>query len=265
MASRIQKLKLLKPVLFSQRLFSALSKKESLFERTKKQTLLYFNGIKLLFKETKEAQLLKLKMEQDNYLPTRPEFLFLHRNNSDLSKLVPFALIAIISPEIIPWLLVRGSTLIPSTCISDEQLQQKTTKLAKTRLELNKKLIELSQVNGLNPDDLISNNISDLDSMSRQTLSFYAQFYGMSKWRPKFIIKRNLNNHAEYLRKDNKFLRLPEIELSQKDMDHCAEERGISVSLVENSKELIDQWVEAEEKIPCNGKLLSVSIYKTIK
>lgn len=76
-------------------------------------------------------------------------------------------------------------------------------------------------------------------------------------------MKRNLNSHAEYLRKDNTYLRLSDVELSQKEIESSAEERGISV-YVENSKELLDQWVEAEEKIQCNGKLLSVSIYKTL-
>lgn len=157
------------------RLFSTALKKESFWERTKKQTLIYFNGVKLLFKETKEAQVLKLKMEHENYQLTRSEFLFVHRNNSDLSKLIPFALIAIISPEIIPWLLFRGSTLIPSTCISEEQLKQKTAKLAKTRLEISKKLIASSKVSDLNFNNLISNSIPNLDSMPRKTLSMYSQ------------------------------------------------------------------------------------------
>lgn len=91
-------------------------------QKTKAQAKVYMDGIKMLFEETKTAKLLKDKIKHHGYKPNRAEFVFLNRNAGDISKMAPFFLIALIAPEIIPFLVIKGSTFIPSTCISAEQL-----------------------------------------------------------------------------------------------------------------------------------------------
>ncbi len=87
----------------------------------------YMNGTKQLFQETKDAIMLKDKISQGGYTACRNELVFLHRNEQDVKKLPKFALLAIFIPEMIPFLLLRGTTLIPSTCISPAQLVRKAS------------------------------------------------------------------------------------------------------------------------------------------
>lgn len=101
---------------------SPFQKAKSLLSKSREQFNIYMTGISLFFEETKVAILLKRKIKNDGYIMTRKEFIFLQRNKSDRSKLVPFMLLALLAPEAIPFLLVAGSDIIPSTCVTPANL-----------------------------------------------------------------------------------------------------------------------------------------------
>jgi hypothetical protein len=99
----------------------------------------------------------------------------IHRNNSDVKKLIPFAFLAILAPELIVILLLRGSNLIPSTCISNEHARQRSTTLAKKRLSTSEKL---SAIHGnLGWEKLKNCSLEELNihSMPRKDLTLISE------------------------------------------------------------------------------------------
>lgn len=90
-------------------------------EKAKEMVKFYFNGSKLFLEESKQAKLLEMNSKNGSISLSRPEFLLVHRNKQDWSVMLPFMLIVLVVPESIPFLLMRGFNIAPSTCISPAQ------------------------------------------------------------------------------------------------------------------------------------------------
>jgi LETM1 and EF-hand domain-containing protein 1 len=184
--------------------FSTLSNNSvsNFFKSARQQAAGYFNGIKLLIQESKDAKLLEMNLSQGNVKSlSRNEFLFLKRNKQDLKNLVPFFFISIIVPELIPVLLLRGSTLIPSTCISPEQLNKKRLKHEEERKRICGELLRAHRKEGESKVDYTKITISS--SSSWIELGQIARYYGFSKWTFPFRIRLALGLHMKDLEIDH--------------------------------------------------------------
>jgi LETM1 and EF-hand domain-containing protein 1 len=92
----------------------------SIFTRVRETIVFYRNGCSKLIEETKKSAHLKKSMQHGVTL-TRDDHRLIYRNAADFRKMVPFFLLLAILPESIPFLLLRGSNIIPSTCITADQ------------------------------------------------------------------------------------------------------------------------------------------------
>jgi hypothetical protein len=92
----------------------------SLFTRVRETIVFYRNGFSKLIAETKRSAQLTKSIQQGVAL-TRDDHSLMYRNAQDSRKMVPFFLLLAILPESIPFLLLRGSNIIPSTCITADQ------------------------------------------------------------------------------------------------------------------------------------------------
>lgn len=77
----------------------------------------YKNGLVTLINETKLAG--KLKSSKNL---TRTQHRMVYRNSNDLNKLLPFFLFSLIAPELLPFALLKGVNILPSTLITENQL-----------------------------------------------------------------------------------------------------------------------------------------------
>lgn len=97
-----------------------------------------------------------------------------------MRRVVPFFFITLILPEIIPFLILRGSSIVPSTCITPEQLEAKRAKAKIVREMISKKLGEAKVEN------------TDLKSLNSETTRTLAKYYGIPTLRPIFMLKSAL-------------------------------------------------------------------------
>ena len=205
---------------------SPMTKISKMFKSARQQATGYFNGIKLLIQETKDAKLLEIDLSQGNVKSlTRNQFLFLKRNKQDLKNLVPFFFISIIVPELIPVLLLRGSTLIPSTCISPDQLEKKRIKHEEERKRICGELLSVyRRDSGLEPDY----HRMDIKNSSWAELGLVARYYGFSKWTLPFRIRSTLKMHMKDLEVDHfEYLASSLNSLSIAELQNALEHRGL--------------------------------------
>ena len=134
--------------------------------------------------------------------------------------MVPFFFITILLPEIIPVLILRGSALIPSTCITPEQLAKKRLKAAETRGTIAK---ALNFTNG-------KPFWKDIDGLDWKQAKLMCRYYGLPTLRPSFILRKQLRSHKQFLRKDNELLMDGNLldSLSDNEIDDALEQRGLS-------------------------------------
>ncbi|KAJ3251116.1 hypothetical protein HK103_002872 [Boothiomyces macroporosus] len=66
----------------------------------------------------------------------RSEFQLVYKTKQDLKKTIPFFVLMLVLPESLPFLLLSGSRMIPSVCISTEDLEKRNVKIDLKRKEL---------------------------------------------------------------------------------------------------------------------------------
>ncbi|KAJ3268336.1 hypothetical protein HDV01_003101 [Terramyces sp. JEL0728] len=187
----------------------------NLINKTKQTIKALVNGSKQLRINQKLMKELS-KKEQLN----RSEFQLVYKTRQDLKKTIPFFLLMLVLPEALPFLLLSGSRMIPSVCISKEDLEKRNTKIDLKRKELKfKDVLENTKPGDTgiestiakakakqNLDDSQLTNIQLINSLSASQIKFYTKYYQLPTIRPKFIRKLNLLNLYEYIQKDDELI-----------------------------------------------------------
>ncbi|KAJ1562002.1 hypothetical protein HK096_002494, partial [Nowakowskiella sp. JEL0078] len=101
---------------------SMLQKMGSIFTTGRQFALQYIKGGQQLSKNARLVGEIKKRISKKGYIPTRNESLLIYDTEDDFRKVIPFFMILIVLPESLPFLLMRGSDIIPSTCTSQEQI-----------------------------------------------------------------------------------------------------------------------------------------------
>ena len=105
-----------------------------------KQTL---KGIKQLY--INASRLKTLEKSQSDPLTatplTRSEYIFMHQTRIDLRRVIPFSFLALLLPEALPIVLVKGWLQFPSTCLTREQELKALEALDKKRKEVAERLL----------------------------------------------------------------------------------------------------------------------------
>jgi hypothetical protein len=77
------------------------------------------------------------------------------------------------------------------------------------------------------------------------------------------MLAKNLLDHAAYLRKDNKYLRMiAEGHITEKEIENACEERGLSVIYFDNPVLALKDWVYMEQHVRNDASLLLYSMSK---
>ncbi|KAJ3212466.1 hypothetical protein HDU83_007325 [Entophlyctis luteolus] len=111
----------------------------NLIEASRAAFRLYYNGSKQLYRNSKAAAALvaeqKKAAREGRPAPSwsRQDFLLVKQTSLDMRKLPLFLVLAIVLPESIPFVLKFAPSMIPSTCVSADQLAKMRLKLSETR------------------------------------------------------------------------------------------------------------------------------------
>ncbi|KAJ3035259.1 hypothetical protein HDV00_004119 [Rhizophlyctis rosea] len=206
----------------------------------------YWEGIKLLRKETGIARDLQNRSKTEGYELTRRDYMLIKRNQEDIKRLYPFFALLIILPESIPIVLLRVPSMIPSTCQSQEQVEKRWKQARENRLQIGKEATSNLDQYGLHapvesflsPSFLfsLSRDASaakrfSVDSLSPVQLKTINKYLGLWRFGPAAMLRGPLKSHLEVVRGDDEYLIKEGIEsLDVTELRAANEARGISTS-----------------------------------
>ncbi|KAI8809164.1 hypothetical protein BJ742DRAFT_805282 [Cladochytrium replicatum] len=188
--------------------------KKSLFETLRESAKVYFLGAKQFAENAKVVGRLR-KESPDGSKWTRAENALVHQTSNDVRKVLPFFLLLIILPESLPFLMMRGSDIFPSTCVTESQKRQKFARLAKIRMEISASIVQSIEAGGMvSPRQLLSDDFIKTVAKSQHAyfrlsdapkvqLSMLCKLFGLSSWGFKYQLRNRLIRHSEFLEKDD--------------------------------------------------------------
>ncbi|ORY06554.1 LETM1-domain-containing protein [Basidiobolus meristosporus CBS 931.73] len=228
-------------------------------ERFKELLVFYKNGIKQTFSNKKMAKGLKKKQAAGQEL-TRKEYQLISRAFADSRKLVPFAFLLVLFPEAIPFILVFAPSVVPSTCITEKQMENKIKKVNEKRQAIVQSVLDslesgshsLTKEEFQSPGGIMQlsrrfESDFQLNAIQQIQLSAYCRFMGLADFGPRFMLERRLSKHLDYLREDDGYLAKQGLgQLSMEELRLANEERGMS-SIDKDEKQLsknLQTWVD---------------------
>ncbi|KAI9297511.1 hypothetical protein K502DRAFT_340106 [Neoconidiobolus thromboides FSU 785] len=244
-----------------------LGDKEQINEKgfmDKFKELFYFykNGIKLIFKNRKEASLLKAKQNQGEVL-TRREFQLIYNSGKDMKKLIPFGLLLLILPESIPFVLVFAPQFVPSTCITEEQMLKKRKKIQEKRDNITEFALKSTRNNqqlltqkNFTQIENVANALAnyhrsfEFNFIQKKALQGYLKFMGISSFGPLSLLQRRVSQHFDYLKQDDQYLIKEGVEgLNEKELILALEERGLRTLELNTTqmKNSLNFWLSAHQ------------------
>ncbi|KAI9236058.1 MAG: LETM1-like protein-domain-containing protein [Podila humilis] len=164
--------------------------------------------------------------------------------------MIPFGLVFLLATEYIPLIIIFAPQLIPTTCVTPSQLEGRRKKIHEKRSVMTEKLIRLNR-REITKESLANYNsfmtISkkygeafDYEMIDREHLSSFCKFMGLNGFGPKFMLKKRLGKHMDYIRNDDELLQQEGIDgLSFSELQLANEERGMRS--LEVSKEHLEK------------------------
>ncbi|KAI8993584.1 LETM1-like protein-domain-containing protein [Pilobolus umbonatus] len=212
-----------------------------LYQQSKDLVRFYKDGIKLLWSNKKEAQLIMQKVKNESYEWTRSEYQLVHQSKKDVVKLIPFAFVFLILPESIPLLVLYVPGMVPSTCVKESQLMKQREKLDKIRQKMNMNVLKSAeQIEAISPEDFLNRTKFlrinkqygfdfDLSRIDRRHLESYCRFMGISDFGTQGILKRRLTQYLDYIMEDDKLIVKEDLvdKLNHAELSKAIEERGM--------------------------------------
>ncbi|KAF9382766.1 hypothetical protein CPB97_006938 [Podila verticillata] len=208
------------------------------------------DGVKLLWVNKKIVKDLKKAQKENGHQLARREFQLIHKTDIDVKRMIPFGLVFLLATEYIPLIIIFAPQLIPTTCVTPSQLESRRKKIHEKRSVMTEKLIRLNR-REITKESLANYNsfmtISkkygeafDYEMIDREHLSSFCKFMGLNGFGPKFMLKKRLGKHMDYIRNDDELLQKEGIDgLSFSELQLANEERGMRS--LEVSKEHLEK------------------------
>ncbi|KAI9144472.1 LETM1-like protein-domain-containing protein [Paraphysoderma sedebokerense] len=230
-----------RPLLFRHIGTSASPPKPPFTQRIKAFIQQYYNGIKLLKSNIPRYNSLK---ELPSRSLSRADFLFVDQTKKDVQILAPFIFCLVLIPELIPLLVIKG--WVPSTCLSEEQIEKARAKLFEQRKYIADKILDQAGAEAFQhfkPTDLVTvssisklsakyNEGFELNNIGGHQLRFYCKYMGLRSLGTKWFAKRRLEQYLEFLRTDDQKILSEGVQsLSSQELIKAVEARGISTSI----------------------------------
>ncbi|KAK9768021.1 hypothetical protein K7432_001658 [Basidiobolus ranarum] len=227
------------------------------WERMKELARFYKNGLKQVWINNEKTKLLKIKQSQ-GYQLTRKEFQLVSKAPKDFRKLIPFGLLALVLPEVIPLIIGFAPGFVPTTCVTSSQLEKQRMKVNHKRSIITRNVIKSSFQNQIKPKDFKdAHKVAqlakkfpgdfDLANINRNWLKGYCRYMSLSEFGTKKMLENRLKKHFDYLTVDDKLIRNEGVEsLTIEELEAANEERGmrgIEVSPAQMRRSLED-WID---------------------
>ncbi|KAJ1964002.1 hypothetical protein H4R35_007185, partial [Dimargaris xerosporica] len=165
----------------------------------------------------------------------------LRQSQQDLRKVIPFAFIALILPESIPFLIVFAPGLIPSTCVTANQRKTGREKIKKVRQDIHDTVVEAAaRANGPTFDDFktlkgiiqVADKYQwhlDIHGLGRPALVNFSRFIGLGALGTTNQLRQRLLDHLEFIQHEDKAIMKEGLQsLSLDEAKVACEDRGIS-------------------------------------
>jgi hypothetical protein len=157
---------------------------KNLVQKTKTQFQAIHSGFHLFIAESKQSILIR---QQPLASRTRNDFLLLQKNMADKKKLVPFMVCAVILPEVIPLLVMRG--MVPSTMLTADQRTSQKEKRTIFRKEF-----QLAEGKGDTTEYIKNLQWTDVRNLNK--------YFGLSS----FGTRKKLIEFLDFLKRDDEFV-----------------------------------------------------------
>ncbi|KAI8916327.1 hypothetical protein EDD86DRAFT_234297 [Gorgonomyces haynaldii] len=171
--------------------------------------------------------------------------------------MVPFFFLVLVLPEVIPFLLMRGASIVPSTCITEEERDKVYRKLDSKRSQMAKELDECFDDSICTKQELLKpqktlqistlhRQYFELGLLSRSTLVDLSRVFGFSQYRTTRGLRKVLERHHEYLRVQDAHLSTELDSLSDQELIHACQERSIRTTDVpiDKLREELRDWIQ---------------------
>ncbi|KIK67006.1 hypothetical protein GYMLUDRAFT_844297, partial [Collybiopsis luxurians FD-317 M1] len=199
-----------------------------LLHSTIQLTKFYFRGAKLIYTRGKEVRAIKSRIRSGGLALTRAEGRLIHLQRRDVTKLIPFIIMAIVLEELIPVAAIYAPFMLPSTCILPGQrsrIDEKKTQKAMAAAADPEHVLAAIRKNAVN-GTLSSSALSGTGSAAVVCSLLRLPTFGndlLRIWR----IKR----HLSFIRDDDALLLQDKLEdrLKEHDLIQALEERGFIV------------------------------------
>ncbi|CAO3608491.1 unnamed protein product [Cunninghamella blakesleeana] len=188
-----------------------------------------------------------------------------------MRKLIPFSIIFFILPESIPLFVMFAPGVVPSTCVTENQMKKQREKLNKARQIMSANVLKSAeQIKAISPEDFLSlpkfskivkhyNYDFELQQIDRSHLSSYCRFMGLSGFGTRKMLQNRLNSHFDYLGQDDKLISNEGVEsLTLGELQQASEERGMrSLDVDENHlRQSLKYWLAIQSVEPVRGMLV---------
>ncbi|KAF7315318.1 Letm1 RBD domain-containing protein [Mycena indigotica] len=187
----------------------------------------YYRGVKLVYTRGQIVRQIHQRIDSGGAPLERWEHRLFHTQATDIRRVVPFVLTALIIEEVIPLIIIWAPGFLPSTCILPSQREriqeQATSKALDLAIAHGAKLTTMTQ-------SATGGTIS-LAALPEPTVICGVRFFrllGLSTFGFNFMRRRRIHRHLTFVEKDDVFLSKDSIHhLSSQDLQQALRERGI--------------------------------------
>ncbi|KAF9007974.1 hypothetical protein BDQ17DRAFT_1275913, partial [Cyathus striatus] len=207
----------------------------------------YYRGVKLVISRQKEVSHIRARISAGGAPLSRYENRFILTQKNDVSKVVPFVLIALIAEEIIPLIVVFAPSALPSTCILPSQratIRQKRVEKIVASTKNNRTLF--AQLKSLEkPPGHLSLEYLRTPGASAAVCDLLS----LSTFGGNALRIRRISRHLQTVAADDKLILQDNLKLSEEELDDALFERGFtSTNLSLDAKEAtLQRWLRYVE------------------
>ncbi|KAE9401599.1 hypothetical protein BT96DRAFT_1018080 [Gymnopus androsaceus JB14] len=188
----------------------------------------YYRGTKLIYTRGKEVAKIKARIRAGGFPLVRSEARLMHTQRSDIQKLIPFIILALVLEELIPVLALYAPNMLPSTVILPGQRQrinEKRTQKAITSAFESKQILANIRKNAVD-GNLPSSALRGTGSATALCSLLRLPTFGIDLLR----IGR-IHRHLRFIHRDDKLLIQDKLQesLNEHELAQALDERGFIV------------------------------------
>ncbi|KAJ2656299.1 hypothetical protein IW148_005674 [Coemansia sp. RSA 1199] len=231
----------------------------------------YREGIKALWANRSEYHTIKRQIRNGEEI-SRAEFQIYTRYPNDRLRMVPFAMLVVLAPELIYLIIILMPGFCPSTCMTYRATTKGARRHDKLKQKLHLQALDRIRDSGLSTSDFVDeaaltkavqagNRVFSLEQMSRANIALMYRFFGigsLSMVQPTSWLRAGVQRRLEYIRTDDALLYSEQLisGLGLVELFRACQERGIpAADLPEYQLRLaLYNWVRlSQRQMPDNA------------